>query len=281
MKAQSLRKTVWLTNGLLGAGLLGGGAWYLTQARPASASPSAEDAWIKRAWDGYVAEKEIIKPLNPWPVSIEELKAHITRPDLMSKESRIGVWPYVGPVPPAPREEAKAGPAADLPTGLAAIGSPSLILLQPLPDKSLMKFLCSGATPKKAGFFVPGDFIKEKDAKGRFKLVEIQRPDPEVARFRIVYDVYDDETKPPVKKGEVAEFTLIKPEDNKSGLHVQPLEMAAAAPGKPGPAGVPGAAPAPGTVVSGGAPPPRETWNPTVRVTGDNSREVEFDQPTI
>ena len=39
-------------------------AWYLTQARHASASPSAEDAWIKRSWDGYVAEKEILERLT-------------------------------------------------------------------------------------------------------------------------------------------------------------------------------------------------------------------------
>ena len=276
MKAQSLRKTVWLTNGLLAVGLVGGGAWYVTQVRPAAASPSSEDGWIKKAWEAYQVDRETIKPLNPWPVSLDELKAHITRPDLMSKESRIGVWPYVGPVPPAPREEAKAGPAADLPTGLAAIGAPTLILLQPPPDKSLMKFLFGS---KKAGFFVPGDFIKEKDAKGRFKLVDIQRPDPDVARFKVIYDVYDDETKPPVKTGEVAEFTLIKPEDNKSGLHIQEAP-AAAAPTVPGPAGGPGTGPAAGPVVASGAVPPRETWKPVVRVTGDSSRDVELDQAT-
>ena len=272
MKAQSIRKTLWLTSALLGVALLGGAAWYFTQVRPASASP-AEDAWVKKSYDAYLQDQRTAKPRVLWPVSLDDLTSHITRPDLMSKESRIGVWAYVGPVPPSPREETKPTTVADQPKGLAAIGAPSMILLQPPPAVSMVKWIFPGS--KKGGFFVTGEFIRESNtAKGRFKLTGIERPDAEIARFRLIYDIYDDETKDPVSKGAVAEFTLIKPDYTKTTFDVKPPPVAADPTGKP----LPGAA---GTSlppsVAAGTPPPLADVRIDVKSSGDNSREVEFD----
>ena len=272
MKAQSLRKTLWLTSALFAVALVGGGLWYLTKVRPASAA-APDDVWIKKAWDAYLKDKADAKPTTIWPVSFEQLQAHVTRPDLMSKESRIGVWAYVGPVPPAPREMPKDVAAPDQPKGLAAIGAPSMILRQPPPGQSMVKWNFPGA--KKAGYFVTGDFIKEKDAKGRFKLKAVERPDPDVARFKLIYDIYDDETKAPVAVDQVAEFTLIKPEDQQPGFKEKPPAAKPVAAAKPGPGGVV----VPGAVeVSAGAPPTPDKVRIDVRKSGDNSNEIEFDQ---
>src|SRR5689334_2002523 len=138
MKAQSLRRTLWFGSTLLALGVAGGAAWYFTSVRNAAA---ADDSWVKKAYDDFQVQRQTAKPSPTWPVSLAELEAHVTRPDLTKKESRIGVWPYVGPVPPPPREIPVEGPKADLPKGLAAIGNPSMVWMLPGSRPSLVKWI--------------------------------------------------------------------------------------------------------------------------------------------
>lgn len=256
MKAQSLRRVLWLSNALLGLAAVGAGGWYVLKVRPAAASAKKEP-WVDQSTAAYTHAKQVLIGINLWPVTKEDLETHILhKGDWMSKE--VGVWAYVGPVPPPPRVIAPPTEKPPEPTGLEAIGGPSYVWIQPAPDRSVVKWTFPS---KKAGFFVPGEFIKEgKDAKGRFKFVAIERVECLDTKYKIAYEVYDDPEKAPVSTG-ASEFTLFKD---------QPTALL-----KPPPAAAGTGAPKP--PLAEGVAPPRADVKIVVVETSESSRKVEFD----
>ena len=209
MKAQSLRRLLWTVNGLLALGVAGVAYLYFVLATPANAATKKEP-WIESATKAYNDDKLRVQPANLWPVTKDELeKTIIHSQDWMSKQ--VGVWPYVGPVPPTPKPIEAAPPPPPQPKGLEAIGSLGYVLIQPPPAKSIVKWVFGS---KKAGFFSIGEFVKETpDAKGRFKLTGVESLPGGDARYRVRYDVYDDPDKPPVEINQASEFTLFKESD--------------------------------------------------------------------
>jgi hypothetical protein len=217
MKAQSLRRLLWLSSGVLALGCAGVVVWFLQEK---NAEASAKKApWIEQAFKAYSDDKARVQPANIYPVSEKELYATVIHDktqggkvgqadsnDWMAKE--IGVWPYVGPVPPAPKKIEVAAEKPPEPEGIEAIGSPAFVIFQPPPYKSVVRWVFNGSGGKKSGFFGPGEFVKEEGAKGRFRIASIE-PQDGGSSVLIRHDVHDDEAKPPVKSGSKV-FSLIK-----------------------------------------------------------------------
>src|SRR5258707_15703049 len=120
MKAQSVRRILTLSTGALAVAVLATGGYWFLSVRPAAAASAKFPAWIEKSGQTYQYERKTVKAPDIWPVQPDALKKHITRPDLMSGESGIGVWAYVGPLPPAPRPKAAVAEAPKLPTGIEA-----------------------------------------------------------------------------------------------------------------------------------------------------------------
>jgi hypothetical protein len=276
MKAQSVRRILTLASGALALGLAATGAYWFLQVRPAAAAPPKQPAWVEKSYETYKYEKKVVKPADVWPVTLEELKKHITRPDLMSPESGIGVWPYVGPLPPAPRPKEKPTEAPKLPTGIESLGKLDAVIglsADGLHGAYRWVYKPQGAPKEKYFWFMIGDFVHESDVdkdakKGRFRVTKVARPDPAQLTFVATYDVYDDPEKKPVETGKTATFNL-SPEGKAVIPLVKPPTAVAEA-GKPGTA-TPGAAPGPGV----GSTTP--VFRPTVVSPTDNSRVVTFD----
>jgi hypothetical protein len=265
MKAQSVRRFLWTSNVALALAAGGVAFWYVSQVRPASASTKKE-AWLEASWKLYGTQKQSIQPAILVPVSAEDFDKHLThKTDWMSP--RVGVWPYVGPVPPDPRPVEVVVEKPPQPTGLEAIGTPSMILYSP-PDRSVVKWVFTAS--KKAKFFSQGEWFTEGPQKegGRFKLVSVERVGPEESRFRIGYEVYDDPKQPPVKSGS-SEFTLFK--------ETAPAKPPTATPGPADPKGGPPPGPAPkegGIDVAAAGTPPK----PVLETPTENSRRIRFEQ---
>src|SRR5262245_6952894 len=180
MKAQSVRRVLTLSCSVLALALVGAGVWWFLKVRPVAAAPLKTAPWIENSWKTYLHEKVNVKPADVWPVQFEDLKKHIIRPDLMSKESGIGVWPYVGPLPPAPRPPEKAVEAPKLPTGIESLGRLDAVMglsSDGLRGAYRWVYQPQGAKEKYFWFMV-GEFVHEADVdpksqKGRFKVTKV------------------------------------------------------------------------------------------------------------
>jgi hypothetical protein len=282
MKAQALRRTLTLLNVLLVLGLLGAGAWYVLQVRPAQADDGKRAAWVKPAMDAYTVAARNAAPAVVRQVDDKDLEA-ITRPDLSDLKKGPGVWVFAGPIPPQPKPKVDVPKAPPMPTGLEALGKLVLAVDNGPAGGSVMVFEFTGSKKRRA--FGQGDRIEDKDAKAAGEttgiievgkprtpglyLVSIVRVDAgEEPRFRISYDVV------PEDGGAVArqEVVLgIKQELNKGTDVIRSGAGDAAAPGTTAAKGVTAAPAAPAT-----APPLSDVRIGVERVT-DASRKVEFD----
>jgi len=240
MKAQSWRKILGLTNGALVLSILGAGAWWFTQVRPASADRARPPAWVKPAFDVYLTEAKGARPRSIYPVLDKDI-TEITRPDLMNPIDKGGpfVWPYVGPVPP-PKKEVKVetGPTAPPPpSGLEVLGKPVILFSDPS-GQVVLTWLFKDTPPNKGGStiargepFIPAEEKFKREAenaekrragpvddaaldkalkKGRFKLKDgwhIEGPPGGDRKVMIVYEVYDEATDT-LQKVESKEFVL-------------------------------------------------------------------------
>jgi hypothetical protein len=104
------------------------------------------------------------------------------------------------PAPPfatARTSQVVALPGEVAPTELAAIGRVSMLLFTPPSEgekiaKDTVVFWEFSSDKSKVAL-VPGDWIRPKNASSeRFKLVDVVRVAPDVSRFRLVYDVFED-----------------------------------------------------------------------------------------
>ena len=270
MKAQSVRRALTVSCAVLGLGHVGVGAYWFLQVRPAMAAPAKPPPWVDKSYAKYQEEKRGSQPMSIWPVQLEELKKHITRPDLMSKESGIGVWEYVGPLPPAPRAPEKPVEATKLPTGIESLGKlDSLVGLSAdgLHGAYLWLYSPPGAAKPKRFWFMIGEFIHEidtdpKSAKGRFKVTKVSKPNEKAFTYMMTYDVYDDPTKDPVETGKTATFNLFS--EAPRGFSRDPV--------KPNADGTPGKPPVPNA--GPGTTPAPVAFLPKVVASSDNSRNV-------
>ena len=274
MKAQSVRRILTITSGVLALALVGAGAYWFLQIRPAAAAAPKQPAWVEKSYETYKYEKKVVKPADVWPVTLPELQKHITRPDLMSPESGIGVWPYVGPLPPPPREKVKAVDAPKLPTGIESLGKVDAVIglsADGLHGVYRWVYKPQGAKEKYFWFLI-GDFVHETDVdkdgkKGRFRVTKITRPDPTQLTFVVTYDVHDDRDKPAVETGKTATFNLLG-EGSKPVVSIVKPPPGAADTAKPG---TPGAAGAPAGAATAGV------FKPVVVSPTENSRSVTFE----
>jgi hypothetical protein len=273
MKAQSVRRILNLSCAVLGLAVVATGAYWFLQVRPAAAAPVKPPAWIEKAWGTYTNERKTAKPMDVWPVQQEDLKKHITRPDLMDPKNGIGVWPYVGPLPPAPRPPEKPAEAPKLPTGIESLGKVDAVMglsADGLRGAYRWAYTPQGAPKPRYYWFMVGEFIRElevKDSKGRFKVTKLAKVPATAATFVATYDVYDDPTKDPVERNKTATFNL--QEGAKAVTPILRPVGAPATPGKPGPATA-GTAPGPGPAVT-------PVFNPVLVKTNDNAVAVQFD----
>ena len=278
MKAQSVRRLLTLSSGVLALAVAGLGAYWFLQVRPANAAPPKQPAWVEKSYDTYKYEKKVVKPQDFWQVSIEDLKKHLTRPDLMSPESGIGVWPYVGPPPPPPRPKEVKTEAPKLPTGIESLGKLDAVIglsADGLHGVYRWVYKPQGAAKEKYFWFLVGQFVHEHDVdpdakKGRFKVTTITRPDPAQLAFVATYDVYDDPTKAAVETGKTATFNLgeSKPVASLERPVGKPGEVGKTASGATGP-GTSG----PGTGAIAATP----VFRPVVVRPADNAVVVTFD----
>jgi len=218
MKAQSLRRVLHIANAALVLGIVGAGAWYVLKVRPAAASSSKSTEWVKKSMDTYLKEAGSAVAASIWQVGPKDLD-DITRPDLLDKEKGPGVWPYVGPVPPKPQPKERVIETPKGPTGLEAVGKPTMLMVDP-GERTLLQWLFA-ASPKPRTFFA-GEYMtdeprtRDKDGnevppkKSRFRFVDASYVDAGDARkIRIVYDVFEDLAKDePSLKGQVAVLPL-------------------------------------------------------------------------
>lgn len=291
MKAQRIRKVLWLTNAALVAGVLAVGA-LLVLNKPAEAKAAPE--WATKALTAY-KDKTPVQRLKP-AVEKSEIEDVFLKPDW----KELPYFPFVGPKIPPPRpKEAAVVEQPKGPTGLEAIGRVRMLMYRPpaRPGEpasgSAIGWEFSGGETK-TGVFGPGDFIVLGDQRKRFKLVDVLQPDRKVARWVLVYDVYDDPQGSPVSRGELVHDN--EPKENADILRRPggPTKPAAGAPGAaPGasvsePAGVKPPASGSGVVVVGRETPKvpsgsssASDWRAEVRETGPGRRAVTFDDATF
>lgn len=203
MKAQTWRKLLGLTNAALVLGIVGGGAWWFTQVRPAAAESAKPPKWTKESYDAYQAGAKTARAREIWPVDAEAIK-QITVPDtLMNPVEKGGpyVWPYIGPVPPPKKviEPTKVVEGPPAPSGLEVIGKPTMVY-SVAEGPVVVTWLFTNPPSKNAVTIERGQFfVPDADkSKGRFKLIDGWRVPPSLASqeraVEIVYEVYDEKT---------------------------------------------------------------------------------------
>jgi hypothetical protein len=189
VKAQSLRRSLWLASGLLVLGLSGAVAWVLLKVRPAQAEPSKDvGRWLDRQMKAYRGES--IAPGTYYPVEEQDLeqivqeKAHGNDGRGLPKIDGKKVGAFVGPVPPDPQPDKPVAAVDAGPKGLAEVGRPVLVIWRPPPARIV--FTWEGPDKKRTDFEV-GDRVP-KD--GKFRVVEVT---PIVedggTKYRFVYEV--------------------------------------------------------------------------------------------
>jgi hypothetical protein len=279
MKAQRIRRSLWIANLLVGAGVVAVGAWAVLYKAP---SVQAETAWAEKAVQTYLGRKPeaILQPA----VDVQDLQS------VFLNEAWKERWfPFTGPRIPPKAEPIKVDVEAPKgPTGLEAIGRVRMLLYRPAAAGGSIVFW--EFPDKKSDEFLPGDFIAQKGQAGRFKLVDVVRIDAGRSRWRILYEVYDDPKGKPTSQGELIYDTEpkldpkgpIRPSKKPSQDGDGAGGTAPGAPGTPGKPEVvrPGGpsapvAPSPVTVVGGDRP--AGAWKPTVRDLGRGRREITLD----
>jgi hypothetical protein len=290
MRAHSLRRSLWIANVLLGAGVVAIAAWFVLDVRKATADPAFRSpAFAAKARTDYDKRP---KPgrIETSPVTLAMLK-EIDRPDY----ERLKYWIFAGGLPPDPTPET-AVVEQPKPKGLDTIGKILFLLYlgpkeQGEPSGSVVTWQFNSG---KRLWFAPGEFVREKpEEPKRFKIVDIVRTAERI--FKLIYDVYDDPTKEPVERLE-----LIHDLTQKQGGGIRPLPPtppagttaasdASEGTGKPSVAGEDARGVVAGTT-SGGDPtaaersegPPRfEDLKPTITEEDAGARvRVEFDQKT-
>ncbi len=276
MKAQSLRRLLHLVNVALILCLVAAGAWYVLRVRPASASSAKSAEWVKKSMETYLKEAGSAVAASIWQVGPKDLD-DIVRPDLLDKEKGPGVWPYVGPVPPKPQPKERAVEAPKGPTGLEAIGKPTMLMVDP-GERTLLQWLFT-TSPKPRTFFA-GEFMTDEarpkgengeplpPKKSRFRFVDASYVNAGDARkIRVVYDVFEDLGKDePTLKGQVAELPL-------GSIPNAALITAGAETGK-------GETSPALPVRPAGTPPTVAEVRPSITRPADGVVKVEFDQVT-
>ena len=196
MKPHALRRGLWLANLALGAAVVGVGAWYALEVRPAVASvvnrpKNARPKALEELRAEY--EKARVSGLK-WkpqaPVSDPELNKTILRADYKKKNPTH--WVFSGPLPPAEEKrkvEEKKGPPP--PQGLDVLGKVSSVITAPPNSTILFKF--KGG---KSRAFGVGDFVQLASSDpARFRITKILEPRPSF--YEIHYDVFGaDKDKP-------------------------------------------------------------------------------------
>jgi hypothetical protein len=299
MKAQRLRKTLWLVNAALVAGVIGVAAMLVLN-KPSEAKAAPD--WATKA----LAEFNTKQPVQRLKPGVE--KKDIEDVFLKPEWKDLPYFPFVGPRIPAPRpKESAVVEQVKGPTGLEAIGKVKVMMYRP-PQRagepasaSSITFEFNTGTPDKpqTGVFGPGEFVVQKGQRERFKLVDVLHPDPNVSRWKLVYDVYDDPAGKAVSRGELLVDNEPKPDGRvlrRPGDLAQAPTGTAPAPGAPGatpatptaplataPGGTPGV-----TVVGSDAPAAAPTgsssgadWGPEIRETGPGRRSVTITDATI
>jgi hypothetical protein len=202
MKAQSLRRTLWFANVFLIVALVGAGAYYVLEVRPATAAAQQKAKWSETLHAKYHKEELVLPTI--YPIANQEELDAIVRRDLRNPNVGVNVGVFVGPLPPEPKEP-EAVVKVEGPKDLAAIGKLLMVFDDETPT-ILWQFNEAKGTPKQA--FRVGTFIRShKSEPERFKLTGVA-PDPESPKWKLVFDVYDDPTKDPVRKDQVASFDL-------------------------------------------------------------------------
>jgi hypothetical protein len=281
MKAQRIRKVLWIGSLAVGAGVVGVAALVLPN-KPAAAQSTAP--WAEEALTRYKALKP--KELLPPSVDKGDLEA------VFLNEAWKDRWfPFTGPRIPAP--VAAAAPTVEVekgPTGLEAIGRVRLLLYLPptrAGEPAQDSIVFWEFADKKSDEFAPGKFIVQQGQKERFKLVDVVRVAPGKSAWKILYEVYDDPLGKPVSSGELLHDAEPKHDPNGAiRFPKKPEPVPAAAGGAAAPAASGPAAPGrPSTVVVVGAQTPAEAgatgrlpedFRPDIREVGPRRKRIEF-----
>lgn len=290
MKAQRIRKGLWLSSLVLGAGVAALGAMYALQ-KPAEAQGLVAKG--KAAVEEYRGRQP--KPVLVPPVKQVDLETYVRKPEWKGARGETRYYPFAGPKVPSPElakppEETKV----EGPKDLEAIGHVQFVIFVP-PVKgqttaasATVFFEFNGDKPLRRAFN-PGDWLRpyEKDAE-RFLLVDII---PEGTKYRVLYEVREPGAD--VAKARRAELTWESepPLDQKIRDIVK--SGAEAATPKPGGSGgaAPGPAPAGGaaaggkgtavTVVGPEAPTAAADWGPAVTSVSANEKHFDFTDETV
>jgi hypothetical protein len=291
MKAQKIRRSLWLVSLLLGAAVVGVGALAVLT-KPAEARDVGARA--KKVMDEYRIRQP--RPVLEASVKEEDLKQQILRPEWKP----LPYYPYAGPRIPEPKAPTVVETVKEEgPKDLAAIGrvSAPLLFTPPVAGETIAKdtvVFWEFSADKKKLAFVPGEWIRaNKDAPKRFLLVDVVREAPGVSRFRLLYDVYEvpgDDSK--VRRAELLydgePKVTDKDEEIMPGTRKKPV-VATPAPGTgattegtPGTtAATTGTAPvAPVEPVVAPTSDP-DDWKPTIRTVNSGRRDIEFDENTF
>jgi hypothetical protein len=262
VKAQSLRRTLWLAVGALGVGLAGVLGWFFVKVRPALAQPVA----TVRAWSDESLRKYQAEPISPQPfyaVVEKDLEA-ITRPDLPTIGGRkVGV--FVGPVPPPPEPEKPAVPVDTGPKGLAELGRPIAVIYSPPRTSFTFEF----SKDKRKEPFAIGEQIPRG---GKFTVVDVRLAESgSTTKYRFVYEWTEKEGEPPRR-----EEILFDLSPKTTGAVIEQLG-GRPAPAEPAAGGTPPPGPGPGPAASSGAPPPVSAVRLAVTKPSPNQVAVVFD----
>jgi hypothetical protein len=264
MKAHATRRSLWLLNVLLMAGVVGVGAWYALDVRKAVAAAPVPDKRTRKPPKKWVDinsafNKEIrdartfdVKP----PVDRERLESVLLNPQFPKMLPPHFI--FTGPPPSGIFETAKPDvPVENLPTGLDKEGAITWMIYAG--NDSTIAFRFKGAEADK--YFSIGQYVKPKaDGFNRFKLVSAEQV--ESGYYKVHYEVYDRGKDEPVNK-----LTLDydrRPKANPDGvIRAKPKPEPAATPtgdgtpgGAPGEASAGGGTKPPQPVVIGGDPQP-------------------------
>ena len=189
MKPHAMRRGLWLANLALGAAVIGLGAWYALEVKPAVASvvnrpKNARPKALEELRADY--EKLRVSGLK-WkpqsPVKDEDLNKTILRADYKKKDPTH--WVFSGPLPPEDiKREKKKDNRPPPPKGLDVLGKVSSVILDEPNSTILFKFKNG-----KSRAFGVGDFVRlgEKES-ARFRITKIEAPAPAV--YDIHYEVF-------------------------------------------------------------------------------------------
>jgi hypothetical protein len=192
MKPHAIRRSLWFTSLVVGAGFVAAAAHFVLNVRPATAevldrgSRTIEQRWRDMA-EGYKrAGETALGEANRSQGPVDE--ATLTSVLLRYAKRNPRWFPFVGP--PAPPEKpigpAITEPKVEAPKGLSAIGKVVLVM-----DRT-MTFEFAGLPKESATRSISvGDYIRanDKEAK-RFRLLGLERVPGSVAR-KVVYEVLD------------------------------------------------------------------------------------------